>query len=192
MIPFFSPWYDQPFSLSILITSNEKPIAPLCPSPEASTPECKASNSERLRPWPRMLPKTEPPQRPPALLRRDPGRPWIPQSPIVPSIPANALTEFGRSSGSSWWTPRNPSGSSKSCSPFCAPPLGLQCDDHSQWVKFRTVVGEWQARFSANAQRLLVYWHVRDLVAETSQQLGLEEGCRRLIQRMINADKQLQ
>src|SRR2546427_7621143 len=71
-----------------------------------------------------MLPKTEPPQRPPALLRRDPGRPLIPQSPIVPSIPADALTEFGPSSGSSWWTPQNPSGSSKSSLPSAIPHSG--------------------------------------------------------------------
>jgi hypothetical protein len=66
---------------------------------------------------------------------------------------------------------------------FCDPALGLQCDNQSQWIEFRTVVGEWQAGFSAIAQRLLVYWHVRDLVAETSQQLSLEEGCRRLNQK---------
>jgi hypothetical protein len=58
---------------------------------------------------------------------------------------------------------------------FCDPALGLQCDNHSQWIEFRTVVGEWQAGFSAIAQRLLVYWHVGDLVAETSQQLSLRK-----------------
>jgi hypothetical protein len=75
---------------------------------------------------------------------------------------------------------------------FSGPALGLQCDNHSQWIEFRTVVGEWQAGFSAIAQLLLVCWHVRNLVAETSSQLSLEEGCRRLDQKNDKSRQTLQ
>jgi hypothetical protein len=55
----------------------------------------------------------------------------------------------------------------------------MQCKNHSQWIEFRAIVGEWQAGFWAIASfpaysAIADLLACRDLVAETSQQLSLE------------------